>query len=79
MAEARPFEGSAGDEKGNQNGERRLRQEKQRGEKPDEKRRRRSDARRQRAFQAAPAARVFTADAAATCSLVRPKRRSRLR
>src|SRR4051812_11916149 len=78
VAQARPFEGTGSDEKRDEERECRPRQEEERGEKADEERRRRGDADCDRAFQAAPA-RLLADDAACTCSLVRPKRRSRLR
>ena len=77
-AQARPLERAGRDEQRDEDRERRARQEEKRGEEADEERRRRGDARGKRAFQAAPA-RLLELDAAATCSLVRPKRRSRLR
>ena len=77
-AKACPFVRAGRDEKRDKDGERRSRQEEQRGEKANQERRRRGDASSERAFQAAPAARLV-AEAAATCSLVRPKRRSRPR
>lgn len=80
-AQARPFEGAGGNEQCYQECERRPRQEEKRGQKSHEKRRRRGDPRSKRALQAAPASLVaprFPIVAAATCSLVRPKRRSRL-
>ena len=76
-AKARPFERTGGDEKRDEEREPWARQEEERGQKPNEKRRRRGDASGKRAFQAAPA-RWLPVAAAATCSLVRPKRRSRL-
>jgi hypothetical protein len=77
LAQPRPFESGADDKQRNQTGEPGARQEVERGEESGDQDRRSGDPRSERAFQAAPA-RLVAEDAAATCSLVRPKRRSRL-
>ena len=76
LAQPRPLEAGADDENGDQHREPRARQQEKRGEESGDQDRRRGDPRSERAFQAAPA-RLVAVDAA-TCSLVRPKRRSRL-
>ena len=69
---------SRADEQRSEPGEDGPRQEKKRGEKGDDQHRSGGDPRGERAAQAT-SARFAGSASAATCSLVRPKRRSRLR
>ena len=72
-AQAGPFEPGARDQQGNQRSPPGARQQEQRGEEADDQRRGGGDARGEDALQAT-SARLDSE----TCSLVRPKRRSRL-
>jgi len=73
-AQPRPFESAAGDQRSDEQAQEAGREEKQRPDQRRDQYRGRAEARRQYAAQATSAR-----PASATCSLVRPKRRSRLR